>query len=116
MAADDDNCISQSWMPGQTEVTLCGWMFCGAHGLEHCHRCTVDHRMTNNVRLENEVTEAEMEKITDYGLNSLDGRPPLSVGGKFKALPGSAPACVAHSKVGCAACFDFKAQVLKGAR
>lgn len=44
---DDDNCLTLGFL-GTKELTINGWMFCADHGREWCHRCTVDHRMTNN--------------------------------------------------------------------
>lgn len=31
------------------------FMFCRDHGFEYCYRCCCDHRMCNNVRVEDEL-------------------------------------------------------------
>lgn len=109
----DDNCVVRGFM-GREDVFINGWIFC-IHGLEHCHRCTVDHRLSNSIQIEDELTEAETEAITDYGIMGLEDRPAISVAGKWKVLPNGTTACLEHSKVGCIACFNFKQQVVANA-
>lgn len=93
------------YIPGHQDITLRGWMFC-VHGREHCHNCCADHRFANNVMLEEELPAAEFRQLTAR-VRVLDDRRPLDVGGRYKVLPGGTTVCVAHSTVGCGACFDF---------
>ncbi|KAI8473696.1 MAG: hypothetical protein J3K34DRAFT_410266 [Monoraphidium minutum] len=115
MADATDNRLSQGAQPGRLDLTLRGWAFCGAHGLEQCRRCAADHRGANNARLEAEFGPGEMRRalLVSAGARGLADRRPLSVAGKYVMLPGGTAACMAHSTVGCGACFDFKAQVMQ---
>lgn len=84
-------------------------MFCRPHGLELCHRCFCDHRMTNNYGLG--VTEFEdIHEDLD-----IEERTPLSVHpSDYKIMPdGETLCCSKHSTVGCTRCFDF-AKVIQG--
>jgi hypothetical protein len=74
---------------------------------------TVLHMPALNLQIEDELTEEQLEVITDYGLNDLADRQQLSVAGLWKRVQGDRAACKRHSKIGCSGCFDFKKQLLQ---
>ncbi|KIY99741.1 hypothetical protein MNEG_8220 [Monoraphidium neglectum] len=107
--ADPDNSASHG------TVRLRGWCFCANHGLEYCHRCCMDFRMCNNVRLQDELTEEQLERLTEQAIGVPDdARPPLHVQGAYELLRDGTAVCFAHSAVGCERCFDFERQVMDG--
>lgn len=83
-------------------------MFCRPHGLELCHRCYCDHRMTNNYGLGVIEFEDIHEDI------DIEERTPLSVHpSDFKIMPdGETLSCSKHGTVGCTRCFDFAKIIL----
>jgi hypothetical protein len=40
------------------------FMFCTAHGNEHCYVCFCDHRMCNNIRIEDEL--GDMSEFLEF--------------------------------------------------
>ncbi|KAI9209219.1 uncharacterized protein BJ171DRAFT_485777 [Polychytrium aggregatum] len=87
-----------------------GFAFCFPHGQEWCHLCCVDHRLTNNVIMEDDLTPEQHEEVQDGG---GDDRPSVSIYGKFQVLPDDRISCTIHEVVGCKFCFDFPKIVLR---
>ena len=50
-------------------ITVNTFVFCAKHGDEYCQSCCIDHRLTNNARVENELSE--LEDIFEIGLEVL---------------------------------------------
>lgn len=64
------------------------------------------------MQIEDELTEQQMEILTDYGLEDFADRQQVKVTGLWKQLPGGKVACSQHIKVGCNSCFNFKKQIV----
>ncbi|KAJ8076759.1 hypothetical protein AAF712_000381 [Marasmius tenuissimus] len=97
-------------------IVINGFMFCEPHGSEYCHSCSCDHRMCNNIRIEEELAQAfpgiSEEKLLD--------RPPLANVIKGKATRSKKKdsngdtlyECVTHQKVDCDVCFNWGKHVV----
>ncbi|KAI3622132.1 ankyrin repeat and mynd domain-containing protein 2-like [Moniliophthora roreri] len=91
-------------------IVIGDFMFCAEHGSEYCNKCCCDHRMCNNIRIEEELHKAFPGFTEEQFLN----RPPLSnaldlaVESRTKDSE-SEPLyrCKAHKKIDCENCFDW---------
>lgn len=45
------------------------FVFCPDHGLEHCGRCSCDHRRTNNQRIESDLGDLGSEFNIDFDVD-----------------------------------------------
>ncbi|KAK7058326.1 hypothetical protein VNI00_001957 [Paramarasmius palmivorus] len=84
--------------------------FCAAHGSEYCNHCYCDYRLTNNIRIKEELSKA-FPKLSEIQL--LD-RPPLSnalevaTASKIEDDEGEPfYQCKIHKETDCEACFDW---------
>ncbi|KAK1230931.1 hypothetical protein PQX77_005962 [Marasmius sp. AFHP31] len=95
-------------------VVINGFMFCEPHGSEYCHSCGCDHRMCNNIRIEEELVQA----FPGISEEKLLARPPLAnvIEGKATRSKDSNGdtlyRCVTHQKVDCDVCFDWGKHVV----
>ncbi|KAF9447779.1 hypothetical protein P691DRAFT_801831 [Macrolepiota fuliginosa MF-IS2] len=81
------------------------FMFCAAHGDEYCQRCCCDHRMVNNVTIEEEL--GDMSEFLGF---EVEERQPLNayVLGAVAALhTEESYQCEKHKTVDCSKCFDW---------
>lgn len=56
-------------------IVVNDFMFCSDHGQEYCHRCCCDHRMCNNMSIEDEIAVL----VAGRGLISFDADVSLSL-------------------------------------
>ncbi|KZV93264.1 ribonuclease H-like protein [Exidia glandulosa HHB12029] len=101
-------------------VLVRDFMFCDDHGQEWCGRCCCDHRMCNNIRIEEYVDEYTDEDMAIEAREAIaDDRPPLSL--HLYGLPTNRRdeeneriwVCREHGVDSCSTCFDFVCIVLE---
>ncbi|KAF5337902.1 hypothetical protein D9758_013096 [Tetrapyrgos nigripes] len=97
-------------------IVVNDFMFCANHGSEVCYACFCDHRMTNNIRIEEELARAFPGKTEEELLD----RPPVAVSLKDIVFSGELDRdgderfmCKKHKTVDCNTCFDWKALATK---
>jgi hypothetical protein len=49
-----------TWIGNNVEIN--DFMFCAVHGNEYCNHCACDHRMCNNVRIEDQLERVFSEQ------------------------------------------------------
>ncbi|EJD46380.1 hypothetical protein AURDEDRAFT_63349, partial [Auricularia subglabra TFB-10046 SS5] len=79
------------------------FMFCDDHGSEYCAYCGCDHRLCNNVRLEEYVEQYNDQDLAIEAIEALD-----SASGHSCARDGEPIfKCYEHKTDDCNVCFDF---------
>lgn len=43
--------------PELESIIIANFFFCRAHGSEICNKCTVDHRLCNNLNIQHQLTK-----------------------------------------------------------
>lgn len=115
-------------MSGFPEIlTVNDFVFCLDHGFEHCNHCYMDHRMTNNFQIEDELKQRLGRDVDDMvrqiqPLHFRPGnshmcwksqsqtRPPLNAldyGTMSKKGKESKVECTRHKRADCTTCFDW---------
>ncbi|RDB17539.1 hypothetical protein Hypma_001248 [Hypsizygus marmoreus] len=89
------------------------FMFCQDHGDELCHICCCDHRMTNNIRIEKDLSD--MEEFFEFEAEERQPLNAYALGAVAAVTTESSYECEAHHKVDCAKCFDWVGIIKKEA-
>ncbi|PFH47989.1 hypothetical protein AMATHDRAFT_66382 [Amanita thiersii Skay4041] len=79
--------------------------FCTKHGDELCNLCSVDHRLTNNVQIEDELNN--LEDVFEFG---LEERQPINVyahGAVAAISTEESYECEDHREIDCSQCFNW---------
>ncbi|KAF8636262.1 hypothetical protein AX16_011032 [Volvariella volvacea WC 439] len=96
-------------------ILVNGFMFCSEHGDEYCHLCGCDHRMSNNVKI-----EEELEDVVEFLDGEVEVRHPINAYA-HGALPAvlsthdAAYECERHRTIDCPACFNWVEAIKKEA-
>ncbi|TFK36240.1 hypothetical protein BDQ12DRAFT_687074 [Crucibulum laeve] len=94
-------------------IVVKDFMFCAEHGDEYCHKCCCDHRMGNNVRIEDEL--GDMSEFFEF---EVEERQPINAyahGAVVAVQTEESYECESHRKVDCEKCFDWVAIIKKEA-
>ncbi|KAF8994658.1 hypothetical protein BDQ17DRAFT_1366602 [Cyathus striatus] len=89
------------------------FMFCAEHGNEYCHICCCDHRMCNNIRIEDELGD-----MTEFFEFEVEERHPINayaLGAVAALRTEKSFQCERHKKVDCPTCFDWVGIIKKEA-
>ncbi|GLB44393.1 hypothetical protein LshimejAT787_1700200 [Lyophyllum shimeji] len=81
------------------------FMFCLDHGDELCHRCFCDHRLTNNIRIEDDLGD-----LSEFIAFEIEDRHPINVyalGAVAAVHTEESYQCEKHKSIDCKTCFDW---------
>ncbi|KAF5347271.1 hypothetical protein D9756_009964 [Leucocoprinus leucothites] len=89
----------------ERDIVVNQFKFCAKHGDELCQSCCCDHRMSNNVTIEEELgdmsefLETEVEERQPLNAYALGAVAALHTEESFQ--------CEKHKSVDCSTCFDW---------
>ncbi|KAF9471248.1 hypothetical protein BDN70DRAFT_820244 [Pholiota conissans] len=86
-------------------IQVNGFVFCENHGDEWCHKCCYDHRMTNNIQIEDDlqdINDSMAYDIDDRGSFNVYAYGAVSAENKKNKFQ-----CREHDKIDCKTCFDW---------
>ncbi|KXN86953.1 hypothetical protein AN958_09450 [Leucoagaricus sp. SymC.cos] len=86
-------------------ITVNRFTFCAKHGDELCQACCCDHRMSNNVKIEDELKDVE-----EFLETEVEERQPLNaygLGAVAALHTEESFQCEKHKTVDCSTCFDW---------
>ncbi|KAF8690360.1 hypothetical protein AX14_002976, partial [Amanita brunnescens Koide BX004] len=96
------------------QIIVNSFTFCATHGDEYCQECGVDHRMTNNARVEDDLSK--LEDVFEIG---LEERQPINVYARGATAAVGAQGsfeCIIHGAADCSICFSWVMIIEKEAR
>ncbi|KAF8064429.1 hypothetical protein FPV67DRAFT_1505045 [Lyophyllum atratum] len=94
-------------------IVVNDFMFCLDHGDEFCHLCCCDHRMCNNIRIEDDLGD-----LSDFVAFQVEDRQPrnaYAMGAVAAVTTEESYQCEKHKAVDCGKCFDWVKLVKKEA-
>lgn len=112
--------------PPENTIAVNDFFFCAEHGSEYCHTCCCDHRLVNNLRIEDELYGGDAADDTghyDEGCSSFEFESDLETRHSINAFAlGAQPnlltphsfQCEAHRVNDCKQCFNWVEIVKKG--
>ncbi|KAH6912225.1 hypothetical protein BKA70DRAFT_1184850 [Coprinopsis sp. MPI-PUGE-AT-0042] len=87
-------------------IVVNGFMFCADHGDEYCFACCCDHRLTNNIRIEDELQkdphfdfEFDLEERQSINAYALGAEAAIQTEESFQ--------CEKHRQIDCTTCFNW---------
>ncbi|EAU87884.2 hypothetical protein CC1G_01531 [Coprinopsis cinerea okayama7 len=109
----DHSVDSSAWVVPD-HIVVNDFMFCAEHGDEYCHACCCDHRLTNNIRIEDELEgvekfdfELDWEDRQSINVYALGAVADITTEDSFQ--------CEKHETVDCKECFNWVEVVKKHA-
>ncbi|KAH6914313.1 hypothetical protein BKA70DRAFT_1095064 [Coprinopsis sp. MPI-PUGE-AT-0042] len=94
-----------TWTGNNVEVN--DFMFCAVHGNEYCIDCACDHRMCNNVRIDDQLGQ----EFGEHEHWERDDRQPImnvyAMGAKAARHDNAEFQCIAHRRANCKTCFNW---------
>ncbi|KAF8637224.1 hypothetical protein AX17_002975 [Amanita inopinata Kibby_2008] len=87
------------------QIVVNDFMFCAEHGDEVCYHCCVDHRLTNNVQIEDELNN--LEDVFDFGLEERQSINVFAHGAREALNTEDSFSCSKHRDVDCSNCFNW---------
>lgn len=94
-------------------IVVNDFMFCLDHGDELCNPCCCDHRMANNVRIEDELGD-----LSEFVAFEVEERRPINVyalGAVAALYTEESYHCDKHKFVDCGTCFNWVSIIKKEA-
>ena len=115
------------------QIIVNSFTFCATHGDEYCQECGVDHRMTNNAQVEDDLSK--LEDVFEIGLEvrgnplliaaavvqvtNIQERQPINVYARGATAAVGAQGsfeCIIHGAADCSICFSWVMIIEKEAR
>ncbi|TFK19474.1 hypothetical protein FA15DRAFT_682937 [Coprinopsis marcescibilis] len=101
-------------MDAPRNIVVNDFMFCADHGDEYCHACCCDHRLTNNIRIE-DVLQDDSRFDFEHDLEERQSINAYALGAVAAIQTEDSFECEKHSTVDCERCFDWVEIVTKHA-